>query len=62
MASCGPPWPSTLQAELTRLLCVPTEECYQVETKTIAVDFGQVDIYAKVEAGLAGLEVGVLGR
>lgn len=57
-----PPWPSRLQAELIRLLCVPTVERYQVETKTIAVDFGQGDIYSKVEAGLAGLEVGVLGR
>lgn len=36
------------------------EERYQVETKTIAVDFGKMDIYPKVEAGLAGLEVGVL--
>lgn len=36
------------------------EERYQVETKTIAVDFGQGDIYPKVEEGLAGLEVGVL--
>lgn len=50
-----------LQAELIRLLCVPIEERYKVETKTIAVDFGKVDIYPKVEAGLAGLEVGVLG-
>lgn len=33
-----------------------------METKTIAVDFGKVDIYHRVEAGLAGLEVGVLGR
>lgn len=33
-----------------------------METKTIAVDFGKVDIYPKVEAGLAGLEIGVLGR
>lgn len=66
MCVCGggfpPPWPSGLQAELTRLLCVLTEERYQVETKTIAVDFGQGDIYPKVEEGLAGLEVGVLGR
>lgn len=54
--------PMLLQAKLTRPLCVSTEERYQVETKTIAVDFGKVDIYPKVEAGLAGLEVGVLGR
>lgn len=50
-----------LEAELTRLLCVSTEERYQVETKTIAVDFGRSDIYPTVEAGLAGLEVGILG-
>lgn len=59
----SPPLPSRLPpAELIRLLCVPIEERYQVETKTIAVDFGKVDIYSKVEAGLAGLEVGVLGK
>ncbi|XP_034541574.1 very-long-chain 3-oxoacyl-CoA reductase-A [Notolabrus celidotus] len=33
---------------------------YGVETKTIAVDFGSADIYPKIEAGLTGLEVGVL--
>lgn len=33
-----------------------------METRTIAVDFGKVDIYPKVEAGLAGLEIGVLGK
>ncbi|XP_028815114.1 very-long-chain 3-oxoacyl-CoA reductase-A [Denticeps clupeoides] len=36
------------------------ESQYNVETKTIAVDFGRVDIYPKIEAGLAGLEIGVL--
>ncbi|XP_046889560.1 very-long-chain 3-oxoacyl-CoA reductase-A [Hypomesus transpacificus] len=36
------------------------EEQYKVQTKTIAVDFGQSDIYPKIEAGLAGLEIGVL--
>uniref|UniRef100_A0A673ZBV0 3-ketoacyl-CoA reductase n=1 Tax=Salmo trutta TaxID=8032 RepID=A0A673ZBV0_SALTR len=36
------------------------EEQYKVETKTIAVDFGLSDIYPKIEAGLAGLEIGVL--
>ncbi|KAM7002835.1 very-long-chain 3-oxoacyl-CoA reductase-A [Tautogolabrus adspersus] len=36
------------------------EEQYAVETKTIAVDFGKSDIYQKIEAGLAGLEIGVL--
>lgn len=33
-----------------------------METKTIAVDFGLSDIYPKIEAGLADLEIGVLGR
>uniref|UniRef100_A0A674PD45 3-ketoacyl-CoA reductase n=1 Tax=Takifugu rubripes TaxID=31033 RepID=A0A674PD45_TAKRU len=33
---------------------------YNVETKTIAVDFGKSDIYCRIEAALAGLEVGVL--
>uniref|UniRef100_A0A3Q3EE88 3-ketoacyl-CoA reductase n=1 Tax=Labrus bergylta TaxID=56723 RepID=A0A3Q3EE88_9LABR len=36
------------------------EEQYAVETKTIAVDFGKSDIYQKIEAGLTGLEIGVL--
>ncbi|KAJ8252639.1 hypothetical protein COCON_G00219510 [Conger conger] len=36
------------------------ESKFNVETKTIAVDFGLLDIYPKIEAGLAGLEVGVL--
>uniref|UniRef100_A0A668A3R5 3-ketoacyl-CoA reductase n=1 Tax=Myripristis murdjan TaxID=586833 RepID=A0A668A3R5_9TELE len=36
------------------------EEQFKVETKTIAVDFGRTDIYPKIEAGLAGLEIGVL--
>ncbi|CDQ60359.1 unnamed protein product [Oncorhynchus mykiss] len=36
------------------------ETQYKVETKTIAVDFGLSDIYPKIEAGLAGLEIGVL--
>lgn len=36
------------------------EEQFRVETKTVAVDFGQSDIYPKIEAGLAGLEIGVL--
>ena len=33
-----------------------------METKTVAVDFGKTDIYAKIEEGLAGLEIGVLGK
>ncbi|KAF4095187.1 very-long-chain 3-oxoacyl-CoA reductase-A [Onychostoma macrolepis] len=36
------------------------ESTYNVETKTIAVDYGQIDIYPKIEKGLAGLEIGVL--
>uniref|UniRef100_A0A8P4GB27 3-ketoacyl-CoA reductase n=1 Tax=Dicentrarchus labrax TaxID=13489 RepID=A0A8P4GB27_DICLA len=36
------------------------EEQFKVETRTIAVDFGKTDIYSKIEAGLAGLEIGVL--
>lgn len=39
-----------------------TESTYNVETKTIAVDYGQNDIYPKIEKGLAGLEIGVLGK
>ncbi|XP_037553619.1 very-long-chain 3-oxoacyl-CoA reductase-B [Nematolebias whitei] len=31
-----------------------------VETKTIAADFSALDIYSKIEEGLAGLEIGVL--
>ncbi|XP_057705971.1 very-long-chain 3-oxoacyl-CoA reductase-B [Corythoichthys intestinalis] len=31
-----------------------------VETKTIAADFSSVNIYSKIEDGLAGLEIGVL--
>ncbi|XP_035508233.1 very-long-chain 3-oxoacyl-CoA reductase-B [Morone saxatilis] len=31
-----------------------------VETKTIAADFSALDIYSKIEDGLAGLEIGVL--
>ncbi|XP_062845842.1 very-long-chain 3-oxoacyl-CoA reductase-B [Trichomycterus rosablanca] len=33
---------------------------YGVETKTISVDFGSLDIYSKIESGLAGLEIGIL--
>uniref|UniRef100_A0AAQ6A7T1 Hydroxysteroid (17-beta) dehydrogenase 12b n=1 Tax=Amphiprion ocellaris TaxID=80972 RepID=A0AAQ6A7T1_AMPOC len=33
-----------------------------VETKTIAADFSAVDIYSKIEDGLTGLEIGVLGK
>uniref|UniRef100_A0A3Q3XE62 3-ketoacyl-CoA reductase n=1 Tax=Mola mola TaxID=94237 RepID=A0A3Q3XE62_MOLML len=36
------------------------EEHYNVETRTVAVDFGKLDIYSKIEEGLAGLEIGVL--
>ena len=33
-----------------------------METRTIAVDFGRSNIYEKIDAGLAGLEIGVLGK
>ncbi|CAL8263199.1 unnamed protein product [Merluccius merluccius] len=36
------------------------EDQFKVETMTIAVDFGRADIYAKIDAALAGLEIGVL--
>ncbi|XP_012670419.2 very-long-chain 3-oxoacyl-CoA reductase-B [Clupea harengus] len=36
------------------------ESKYGVETKTIAADFGSTGIYPNIEAGLAGLEIGVL--
>ncbi|KAI1904025.1 hypothetical protein AGOR_G00001440 [Albula goreensis] len=36
------------------------ESRFGVETKTIAVDFGSIDIYPKIEEGLAGLEIGIL--
>ncbi|TSK13367.1 Very-long-chain 3-oxoacyl-CoA reductase-A [Bagarius yarrelli] len=36
------------------------ESLYNVETRTVAVDFGQLDIYPKIDAALAGLEIGVL--
>lgn len=39
-----------------------TESVYNVETKTIAVDFSQLDIYPKIDSALAGLEIGVLGE
>ncbi|XP_053722216.1 very-long-chain 3-oxoacyl-CoA reductase-B [Synchiropus splendidus] len=36
------------------------ESKYGVETKTIAADFSAVDIYPKIQEGIAGLEIGVL--
>ncbi|KAM4553510.1 very-long-chain 3-oxoacyl-CoA reductase-A [Fundulus diaphanus] len=36
------------------------EDQFRVETRTIAVDFGKLDIYSKIEKGLANLEIGVL--
>ncbi|XP_051916474.1 very-long-chain 3-oxoacyl-CoA reductase-A [Hippocampus zosterae] len=36
------------------------EDQFGVETKTIAVDFGKTNIYPSIEAGLSGLEIGVL--
>ncbi|KAM9816155.1 very-long-chain 3-oxoacyl-CoA reductase-A [Syngnathus typhle] len=36
------------------------EDRFGVETKTIAADFGKTNIYPTIEAGLSGLEIGVL--
>ena len=33
-----------------------------MQTKTIAADFSATDIYPKIEEGLAGLEIGILGK
>lgn len=44
------------------LSCVFLESKYGVETKTIAADFASTDIYPNIEKGLAGLEIGVLGK
>lgn len=50
------------QSVLTYFLCFIPGERFKVETKTIAADFGDREsIYRDIEAGLKGLEVGVLG-
>lgn len=49
------------EAHLTVFLSL-IESMFKVETKTIAADFGGTDIYSKIEAGLEGLEIGVLGE
>lgn len=36
------------------------KEKFQVETKSIAADFGKSDIYDQIRSGLSGLEIGVL--
>ncbi|XP_077451818.1 very-long-chain 3-oxoacyl-CoA reductase-A [Stigmatopora argus] len=36
------------------------EDQFGVETKVIAADFGKTNIYPSIEAGLSGLEIGVL--
>lgn len=36
------------------------ESKYGVETKTVTADFSAVDIYPKIQEGIAGLEIGVL--
>lgn len=41
---------------------LPSASKFGVETKTIAADFTSLDIYPKIEAGLSGLEIGVLGK
>lgn len=43
------------------MIVSPASKC-GVETKTIAADFSAIDIYAKIEEGLAGLEIGLLGK
>ncbi|XP_005986970.1 very-long-chain 3-oxoacyl-CoA reductase-A [Latimeria chalumnae] len=50
---------SRSQEKLDQVANEIKESC-NVETKTIAVDFGDVEIYKKIEAGLEGLEIGVL--
>lgn len=47
---------------LMSLMSLITESAYNVETKTIAVDYSRADIYPKIEKGLAGLEIGILGK
>lgn len=47
---------------LNENLFVPSASKCGVETKTIAADFSATDIYSKIEDGLAGLEIGVLGK
>lgn len=41
---------------------VPSASKYGVETKTIAADFGSLDIYSEIENKLKGLEIGILGK
>ncbi|XP_053279705.1 very-long-chain 3-oxoacyl-CoA reductase-B [Pleuronectes platessa] len=50
---------SRSQEKLDEVSKVISSKC-GVETKTIAADFSAVDIYPKIEEGLAGLEIGVL--
>lgn len=50
-------------SELKSLVHIPlTASKCGVETKIIAADFSCLDIYSKIEAELAGLEIGVLGK
>jgi len=53
---------ASFSLHLMSFLCVIIESTYKVETKTIAVDYSQADIYPKIEKGLAGLEIGILGK
>lgn len=43
-------------------VCVSSASKYGVETKTIAADFGSLDIYSDIENKLKGLEIGILGK
>lgn len=59
-------WPfqhfASFSLRLMSFVCLITESTYKVETKTIAVDYSQADIYPKIEKGLAGLQIGILGK
>uniref|UniRef100_A0A8B9JPU1 Hydroxysteroid (17-beta) dehydrogenase 12b n=1 Tax=Astyanax mexicanus TaxID=7994 RepID=A0A8B9JPU1_ASTMX len=56
---------SPAQPSSSRLTCIsrdqePSASKYKVQTKTISADFGCVDIYPKIQAGLANLQIGIL--
>lgn len=43
-------------------VCASSASKFGVETKTIAADFGSLDIYPEIENRLKGLEIGILGK
>lgn len=57
-------WYLSLWLRYTKLKCILLSSASKcgVETKTIQADFSAVDIYSKIEGGLTGLEIGVLGK